>query len=103
MALTLTNPSSQTPHEVWGRNRVVTKAVTFDNSYATGGESLLPRDLGLAEIHAVYVSEVAGGTPTVVQYDYVNRKLVALRGALVEVANGVDLSALVVRITVIGL
>jgi len=103
MALTLSNPSSQTVNEVWGRNRVVVKTVTFDSSYATGGESLLPGDLGLSEIHAVLVSVQSGGTPTEVQYNYTTRTLVALRGAMVEVAAATDLSALVVRVVVIGL
>jgi hypothetical protein len=112
VALALTNANAQTNRDVFGRQNVVTKIVTFDASYPTGGESLTPADLGLAQIDILLVSVVSEGVHAgaVVQYDYTAKKLkvfveeaVAAGGVLLEIANATDLSALKVRVLAIGL
>src|SRR3954447_17913449 len=70
---------------------------TFDGSYATGGLAVTPSAFGLNKINSVL--EIAIKTPSAgavvnVFYDDVNSKLKAFT-ATAEVANAVDLSALV--------
>lgn len=85
----------------------VVKDITFDNSYATGGESLTASDLGLANITFLKAENKLG---YVVTYDYANQKLMAFYGdnnnaadgPLVEVPNATDLSTLVCKVYAIG-
>lgn len=84
---------------------LVNKEVTFDNSYATGGESLTPALLGLATID--YLKANPSATGYVFNYDYAANKILALRGAgtgavLAEETAAVDLSATVTRVQAIG-
>jgi hypothetical protein len=74
MALTITTISK--PHKFGDRWRSASKVVC-DNSYATGGYSLKPTDLGFAvttddEWH-VDISGLGGGLQA--EYDYTNQKL----------------------------
>lgn len=81
--------------------------VTFDSSYAAGGESLTATDVGFASIVAVFAGSASG---YVFSYDTANQKLLAYRGdwdnaadaPLAEVANAVDLSAVTVRALIVG-
>jgi hypothetical protein len=83
------------------------KDVTFDNSYATGGEPLTAGDLGLASI--VFAAAMSAGG-YVFSYDVLNSKLLAYRGdnangsvgPMIEVANAVDLSAVTTRVMALG-
>lgn len=112
MALTIaqTKPISQ---DVWGRQRSTIVNVTFDSSYATGGESFTPANVGLSEFHFVSVSPDANALPGyVVQYNYTAQKLVVLgveqdadastTDQLDEEDSAVDLSTLVVRVLCVG-
>jgi hypothetical protein len=109
MALTL----SKVDAYVEGNKRVRVYDVTFDSSYATGGESLLASDVGLKKVINVpdALAKNSTGTSGVpVVYDYANSKLQAYRydgssagkAFLEEVANAVDLSTFTVRLTFIG-
>lgn len=75
MALTVTRVQP-TPTAV-GRFKISIADVTFDNSYATGGESITPTDLGLSAFLFVLVEEDADGY--VVKFDRTNNKLMAFR------------------------
>lgn len=108
MALTVQNVNARAD-DTFGRHRVKIVKVTFDNSYASGGESFTPADVGMAAFDLVLVSVDAnalGGY--VVQYDYTAQKLrvfeeeaAAAGGPLLE-EGAVDLSTLVVRVLCIG-
>ena len=71
--------------------------LTFDSSYATGGESLTAADLGLTVIHLMIL---AGSSFYQGEYDYTNSK-VKLTG-LGEVASGLDASAVTLRFVAYG-
>lgn len=109
MALTISNVDSRSD-DVWGRHKVRIVSVTFDSSYATGGESLTPNNVGLAQFDIVIPSVDAnaeGGH--VVQYDYTAQTLMvfveestAAGGPLLEAASATDLDGLVVRVLCVG-
>lgn len=76
MALTIT-PILIT---VFGNKRAVLAEITFDDNYATGGESLTPANLGLQAIDAMFVdagAAAAGTAAVTVKYDRTNKKLQA--------------------------
>lgn len=107
MALTI----SRVKQDVQGGSRVIVADVTFDSSYATGGESLTPADLGLKAIHFLtdQVGKTASGTTAILtRYDYVAQKLLAIwtgavvSTALAEVTNTTNLSTFTVRIKAEG-
>lgn len=106
MALTVVNADSQS-QDVWGRQRVNIVNVTFDESYATGGESFAPAMVGMAEITFVSFSPLASGY--VVRWDRAAAKAmvfgeeaVAAGGPLLEVAGTTDLSGLTAVAFVVG-
>lgn len=107
MALTVTHRSRS--EDVSGRHRTRHVEVTFDNSYATGGLSFTPANVGLSEFDVVLISPHAGVGGYTIQYDYTTNKLlvfveeaVAAGGPLLEVANATDLSTLKARILCVG-
>lgn len=109
MALTLQNVDTRSD-DTWGRQRVRIVTVTFDSSYATGGEDLTPANVGLAEIAFVDTSpDSASAAGYIAQYNYSTKKLqlfveeaVAAGGPLVELANATDVSTVKVRCLIIG-
>jgi len=113
MALTVAKVSGS-PDFTAGNRKVRIRDITFDSSYATGGESLTAADVGLKTVQAVATdggAKNSAGTSLVpVRYDYAASKLQAYRydGAsagkafLEEVANTVDLSAFTVRLMIWG-
>jgi len=84
--------------------------ILFDDSYAAGGESLTPANLGLQDIwHASVVVDTATTTPTAMWfagYDIDNEKLFALGYddtlGLYYVEGTTDLSSLKVRVKAEG-
>lgn len=111
MALTIAKVSGG--DYVIGNKRVRTRDVTFDSSYATGGETLVPADVGLktivcADTGGLARTGAAGATAAVVSYDYTNQKLQAYvsNGAspalLNEAPSTTNLSTNAVRITFVG-
>lgn len=99
-------------HDVWGRLRVRLATITFDGSYATGGEAITPGQFSLHEFVQVHASARPTGAAAkrVVQWDPAAKTLVVLQGdnaaaaagPLVEVPAAADLSTLVVDVLVIG-
>jgi hypothetical protein len=111
MAITVTRVSG--PHSIGNRFETVS-TVLLDNSYAANGEPLTRADLGFASTvdptFNVIALPTAGYIP---EYDHTNSKLkmydqkdpAAAGGAdiaLPEVGNGVDLSAVTVRVIASG-
>jgi hypothetical protein len=112
MALTIASTSAQSG-DVWGRQKTRIVTVTFDSSYATGGESFTPALVGLTEFTLVVPVPDAAVLPGyVIQYDYTNKKLIVFGveqdadGAdtdrLDEEDSAVDLSTLVIRVLCVG-
>lgn len=108
MALSLSQVERST---VFGDRRVRFFTVTWDSSYATGGESLTAGDVGLQRIDFLVAEPAAASAGTsahVVKYDYTNSKLQAFEtGAAVdsplkEATAAADLSATPCRIMVVG-
>lgn len=79
--------------------------VTFDNSYLADGEAITAAMLQLSTIDFLLPTVKQGATllDTEVFYDHTAGALIAVVGSTgVEVANAVDLSAVVVRVLAIG-
>jgi hypothetical protein len=108
MALSVSAPYPAA--DVWGTRRVAIVTVTFDSSYATGGEAFDPASYGIAGKPAAVIVAPRPLTSSgyVVQYDRVNAKLMVLwvdttvdGAALAEVANTTNLSTLVVDVIIV--
>ena len=99
MAVAISNIDSRT-EDTWGRQRIRIVEVTFDDSYPTGGESLSPNDVALADIGFVAASPDA--SPYSVRYDFTDTNLVVFEEDDTEVSNGTDLSSLKVRLLIVG-
>ena len=106
MALTVSTPGNASDVVgVPGNNKYVIKTCTFDDSYATGGESLTATTLGLESLHILLLSIENSGY--VAQYEYTNSKIALYEagadGAILdEVGNTTDVSAVVVRVLAFG-
>jgi hypothetical protein len=104
MPLTFSNVEQQS----LGSLRGVTGVITFDASYVTGGEPFTPSDIGLGEILSIGFNQAEDGfilhwdkaANTILAY-YADYDAVA-DGALIEVANAVDLSGVVVEFIASG-
>jgi len=91
----------------FGNAYAVIADVTFDSSYATGGEEVKPAQLGLRNVFLVQAGNSGGYA---FEYDYTNTKLKAYYGdndsasdgPLVEVPNATNLSAVTARIVAYG-
>lgn len=57
-----------------GNRRAVVLNVTFDSSYATGGEDLTPASLGMKKVDSCTATPQGG---LIFEYDYTNKKLQA--------------------------
>ena len=104
MALAVVDVLSSVKFE--GTNKKITIAdVTFDASYLADGEALTAAELQLASIDVLIADVKQGATllDTEVFWDYANAKLIAVVGSTgVEVANAVDLSAVVASVFAVG-
>lgn len=101
MAVTVAKPAGV--HDiVMGSRRVVTRDITFDDSYPDDGEALTPADVGLEVI--VYAppaiaKDTGNDAGVLVTYDITNSKLLVLWGnagtasVLPEPAATTDLAA----------
>jgi hypothetical protein len=95
-----------TRQDLFGNSRIVIGSFAFDSSYPTNGEACDP---GLGTVNLAICDSCVSGY--VFQYDYANKKIKAFYadydavadGALIEVADTTDLSALTsVRMIFIG-
>ena len=110
MALTWTF-DSQGGNQLIGTQRVRKGTVTFDSSYATGGETFTPADLGLAFLTdlQVEVDATAGYVP-VWNRSTTAPKLMAFYGdnnnaadgPLIEVPNATNIATAAARFTAYG-
>lgn len=112
MALTVAKISGVSTDFVEGNKKVRVRTVTFDSSYATGGEALTASDFGLRVLtevrpHGAFRTTDATSAVTV-SYDHTNAKLVAYWGnagsasVLPEVTSTTDLSTYSGRVTAVG-
>ena len=98
MALVYTPLANRSATSVQGQQRIKRGTIAFDSSYPTGGEALdLLGATGLTRIDRVQINPRFGYVFT---WDYVNSKMLAYQqsaatGALTEVTNTADLSAVV--------
>lgn len=92
--------------EVPGNRKITTATVTFDSSYATGGEAITLIDLGLLRLdHLVvdagagYLAKWDGSTtaPKILLY-----RQTAATSALVEVPSTTDVSTISVKVLALG-
>lgn len=100
---------SATRTDTVGRyTKYTTGTITFDSSYATGGEALLPTDVGLSsKVEFISVSPAAG---YIFEYDYSANKVKAFNPTsdaaaptvAKEVANATNLSTVVARYIAFG-
>ena len=115
MGLTLTpNPSGGgvRPVRMMGNEdvKMVFYRVTWDSSYASGGESLAAADVGLNEILYVFATnapcgDIGGDGLSAIgaAYDYTNSKLLAIQlDTGKELTNGTNISAFKTRLLIIG-
>jgi|TARA_B100001964_G_scaffold238822_1_gene305020 hypothetical protein len=106
MALTVATPEgAPTETGVPGNMKFRIVKITFDSSYASGGEALTATTLGFGTVALVIAQAEDSGY--VAQYDYTNSKLAlyeagADSAALDEVTATTDVSAVVVRCLVMG-
>lgn len=110
MALTYT----ANPPQLVGTRRTVTGTITFDSSYATGGEAFSPQAIGLSQLTDLVVSpgrdtntsamvpvwNRSTSAPTVLAMYGDNNN--AADGALIEVPNATNLATLVCAYTATG-
>jgi hypothetical protein len=90
-----------------GNARMNVCTVTFDSSYATGGEAVTPEQMGLTVVDMVIATNSGGYA---FEYDYANEKLKvfvgnndgAADGPLVEAAAESDFDEVVARLIAIG-
>lgn len=82
MGLSVARTPLKFDDDVWGSHRVAWRDVTFDSSYASGGEVLSPASFGLKTIQDV---EIVGydtdAAPYVIKWDKDNGKLMAFVSA----------------------
>jgi hypothetical protein len=92
--------------EVPGNRKMTTATVTFDASYATGGEAIAVSDLGFVRLDFLaaaagqgYLARWDGSTssPKILLY-----RQTAATGALVEVPSTTDVSAVSVTVLAFG-
>lgn len=88
--------------------KYTTGTITFDSSYPTGGEALLPTAVGLSsKVEFIDVTSAAG---LIFEYDYSNKKIKAIwpttdataPAAGEEVANTTDLSTVTCNFIAFG-
>ncbi len=90
-----------------GKKRQAVTLITMDASYPTGGEAVTAAQLGLATVD---VAMCTSNTGHVAQYDKANAKIklyyadydAVADGALIEVPNTTDVSAVVVTVMAFG-
>jgi hypothetical protein len=84
---------------ILGNKRMSVFEIAFDSSYPTGGESLVPRNIGLSEIDILLAEDASGYN---FEYDHTNKKILAYTAGS-QVADTTNLSTLTgVRIMAIG-
>jgi hypothetical protein len=103
MALTFTRVSKP---DVVGSYRQAVTDVTMDNSYASGGEAVTPKNLGLTVVDyaTCHIQSTSGGGVNVASagYDPSTALLHVFDETPAEVASGADIATTVVRVVARG-
>ena len=88
----------------WSTHKVLLGVLTGPASYATGGESFAPADVGWGNLDLVLVGIASDGTNTrLVVYNRTTQKLMwFVPDTNAEVANGTDLSTFTAEMLVAG-
>ena len=110
MALTVSAADPLLDTQFFGQLKVKFVDVTFDSSYASGGESLTARDLGLQEVLIVLAETAQDSDAYLVKYDKANAKLLCFVQAaggdsvagLAQASALDDLSGVTVRLMAMG-
>ena len=90
--------------DIRSTKRVISGVYTGPASYVTGGDSFLPGEVKLGQLHFLAIEHPTNGTVVLLtRYDYTNSlvKWFALDGT--EVANGTNLSTYSCRFEAVGL
>lgn len=91
------------PHDGSNTCRRWVLGYTGPSSYATGGDSMTPEDVGMGKIFAVLGLTITNGTLTYIGwYNRSTEKIMWFDMAGAQVANGVDLDAFTGSFEVIG-
>jgi hypothetical protein len=105
MGLTVTkysDPTTAAAPFIIGDRKMVLGTITFDDSYPTGGEAVVPADFGFeAQVDAVLVGMDAAGA-RLVTYDRANQKIVLFTAVGAEAADESNQSTIVVPFLAIG-
>jgi len=98
--------SITTGPEVPGNRKEVVGVITFDSSYATGGEAVTLAQLGLSRLDYLIVTAGIGYLPTwdgsLTSPKVLLYRQTAATGAFVEVPSTTDMSATTVRFIAFG-
>jgi len=94
-----------THRTLWGDCEIIFGKLTMSSSYATGGDTLNPRDLGLENITHLFISQRPAGYD--LKWDKTNNKILAyqypdLAGPATEVGTATNLSGVEADFIAIG-
>ena len=87
---------------VFGDRRVWVGTITFDSSYPTGGEAIVPGDFGFSEINHVIVGPNDAAASRIAAWDRTNSKIKLFTALSTEAANASNQSTISMPLVVIG-
>lgn len=93
--------STDIKRTVFGNKRVVIASLTFDSSYPTGGEAVLPSDFGLSSIDSILCFPHKTMT-RLAAYDHANAKVKLYTALSTEAAAASDQSSITIEVLVVG-
>lgn len=94
-----------------GNKRAVQGTITFDSSYLTGGEALVPSDIGLGVIDTIQFNparhEADDTAMLIARYDYTNETVLLFEAEAVdlpfaEIGSGDDVALTTVNFWAVG-
>ncbi len=102
MAVSVARVSNPLPYQIVGAQKETITDVTLDNSFASGGEPLVPSDLGLSKVSSSWCQiKSVGGTVNVANAVYDNSALLHVYDETPAEVTG-DLSNVVITVTAYG-
>lgn len=105
MALTFDIPANTPFNGVWdGQSlKFVTKKVTFDNSYPTGGEAMAASDFGLSQLYGVIPmgSNTLGNR--VLYWNQATGKMMLFTALGTEATDSSDQSTIITNVVAVGI
>lgn len=88
-----------TSRDKQAQRKIVYGTVVLDSSYATGGESITPPELGLGQIDFITFTNTTGYK---YEFDYTNNKIKSYTSGGTETTSTTDLSSVTARYMAIG-